>query len=197
MTVTMEMYFHLWLASRRYHALGGFRELSLPWDASPEAIAVTLPKDRVAFSLGEQLLVGSAEQSFIDLMLQGQLRKGRWFALTPCFRNEIYDDLHFPYFMKLELISYQPEDPQKELLEMVRLAYEFLENDFSSGESLPISTVETSEGFDIEIGGIEVGSYGIRTHGEHLWVYGTGLAEPRYSIAVGRLGARFGGIDGS
>ena len=46
---------------------------------------------------------------------------------------------------------------------------------------------------DLEIAGIEVGSYGIRHH-ELVghWAFGTGLAEPRYSQAMGKYNEQMG-----
>lgn len=61
------------------------------------------------------------------------------------------------------------------------------------GSDVPplVYRVETSAGWDVEVDGVEVGSYG---HNElrdgdapFVWVYGTGLAEPRLSQAIARL----------
>jgi len=42
----------------------------------------------------------------------------------------------------------------------------------------------TAIGWDLNLYGQEIGSYGIRKLGGHHWVYGTGLAEPRFSTLV-------------
>ena len=57
---------------------------------------------------------------------------------------------------------------------------------------VPVDLVKTDdersdESYDIESNGIELGSYGIRQHENITWVYGTGLAEPRLSIAIKRV----------
>lgn len=38
-------------------------------------------------------------------------------------------------------------------------------------------------GYDLLLSGIEVGSYGFREYKNNKWIYGTGLAEPRFSQA--------------
>jgi hypothetical protein len=43
----------------------------------------------------------------------------------------------------------------------------------------------TDDCMDLTINGIEVGSYGKREFKNIKWIYGTGLAEPRFSIANG------------
>ena len=49
------------------------------------------------------------------------------------------------------------------------------------------TAVKTDEGYDLEINGIEVGSYGARYHAKiGWWAYGTGLAEPRYTTAMNK-----------
>ena len=47
-----------------------------------------------------------------------------------------------------------------------------------------VDVVPTKEGYDLMINGIEVGSYGLRMGNGYEWVYGTGLAEPRFSVAI-------------
>ena len=51
-----------------------------------------------------------------------------------------------------------------------------------------LGTISTDEGYDIVLNGIEVGSYGIRQHENLRWIYGTGIAEPRFSTAL-KIGA--------
>jgi hypothetical protein len=46
-----------------------------------------------------------------------------------------------------------------------------------------LTIVKTEIGHDIELNGIEIGSYGWRQNQDIIWAYGTGLAEPRFSIA--------------
>ncbi len=43
---------------------------------------------------------------------------------------------------------------------------------------------KTHLGYDLTIDGHEVGSYGERVVGNHRWVYGTGIADPRFTYAA-------------
>jgi hypothetical protein len=117
---------------------------------------------------------------------------GSYCAITPCFRNEtVLDDLHQPYFMKLELISWDKTTPE-DLSKMIAGARLYIENDeaglwidvIKNDDPDPLSV---SQAYDIVTNSqkIELGSYGIRSHPKvGRWVYGTGLAEPRYSYAI-------------
>lgn len=81
--------------------------------------------------------------------------------------------------MKNELI--QTDDVSKRsLARIVEEAAEFYEQYF--GKKLTV--INTDEGFDIEINGHELGSYGIRKHEYLSWIYGTGCAEPRMSNLI-------------
>ncbi|RWL22524.1 MAG: hypothetical protein EOR63_32315 [Mesorhizobium sp.] len=160
----------------------GFRRISLPWHARREVIEVTCPAPERQYALpGVGTLVGSAEQSFMQMQFDGLLPKGRWVSLTPCFRAEpVFDDLHHPYFMKVEL--YSNEDTQEALdIELAETARRFMR----LHGAREVDVVRTYIGYDLEIGGVEVGSYSTREHNGHVWTCGTGLAEPRFSQAVG------------
>lgn len=176
------MWKNLAAAGERYAALG-FRDFAQPWVASHEAIFATLPAGAIPTTLhGEDLLVGSAEQAFIDRMLEGNMAVGKWQATTPCFRREpVYDRLHRPYFMKLELINYLPGDPRLALEVMISQAQDTL-RPLLHPSCPDIQVEKTEQGWDLTLRGQEIGSYGVRTHGRHQWVYGTGLAEPRFSM---------------
>lgn len=127
-------------------------------------------------------LVASGEQSFIQMMLDGQPLK-RAICVTPCYRVEKYDVLHRPYFMKAELINAQDVD-EGHLIHMIHDCCAFFEQFFS------VRVVKTEIGFDIVEKGtrVELGSYGIRevnVDGTQLrWIYGTACAEPRLSTAI-------------
>ena len=47
-----------------------------------------------------------------------------------------------------------------------------------------VDIVKTEEGYDLEVGGIEIGSYGIRKCDYLEWIYGTACAEPRMSVVI-------------
>lgn len=125
--------------------------------------------------------VASGEQSFIQMMLDGQPLK-RAICVTPCWRFEPrVDMLHRKYFMKAELINAQDVD-EGHLMDMVHDACSFFEKFFS------VRTVKTEIGYDIVEKGtrIELGSYGIRRYKDLKWVYGTACAEPRLSTVQQR-----------
>jgi hypothetical protein len=183
-----------------YYEKCGFKYIDVPWAVSEEAVNITRPAWAVGDSLqykagGTPLFpVASAEQSFIQLQLDAinnpleSRITGSFCALTPCFRNEpVLDDLHQPYFMKVELISWDKttrEDMNK-MIAGARLLFE---------ENLWVTCVHNAEPDPIGVTaydlvtthtGIELGSYGIReTEKLGRWLYGTGLAEPRYSYAL-------------
>lgn len=133
-----------------------------------------------------QYPVASAEQSFIQMMLDGQFVK-RAIAVTPCFRAEPrVDTLHRPYFMKAELINAQDVD-EGHLIHMIHDACAFFEQFF------PVRVVKTEIGYDIVEKGtrFELGSYGIRNRyipgtSGLKWIYGTACAEPRLSTAIAK-----------
>jgi hypothetical protein len=56
-----------------------------------------------------------------------------------------------------------------------------------AGHPLPLKVIETEDGWDLELLGIEVGSYGIRRIGDVQYMYGTGLAEPRFGQVLSML----------
>ena len=156
-----------------FYTNNGYEYIEVPWIVSLEAIRSTF--DGEPLKSKEGCLVGSAEQSFVQMMIDGKLKAGRYIAATPCFRNEIYDNTHFPYFFKLELIHFL----EKSLDDCICLSASFF-NRYTS-----VSVVDTNIGKDLYVNDIEVGSYGVREFGKFYWTYGTGLAEPRFSIAVG------------
>lgn len=178
---------HLFSKAITSYAHLGYQLIEVPWLVDQQAINVTLPPSATPFTVsgcGElNQLVGSAEQSFIYLALQGKLSPGKYMALTPCFRDDKEDELHHKYFMKLELIDINPEPstvPGEELW-----SYDQVMQDakyvLSHLTRKLIKIEKTKEGSDLTIDGIEIGSYGVRNHKNIIWVYGTGLAEPRFS----------------
>lgn len=188
--------------AREYYEKCGFKFIDAPWTVGREAILMTRPPwvtgEPFSYEAGGNLLypVASAEQSFLQMQMDaiaaGQPMTGSYCAITPCFRNEtVLDDLHQPYFMKLELISWDKTTPE-DLSKMIAGARLYIENDeaglwvdvIKNNDPDPISV---SQAYDIvtNLQKIELGSYGIRSHpAVGRWVYGTGLAEPRYSYAI-------------
>lgn len=205
----------LFLEAREYYEnYHGYRFVDAPWCVGREAILMTRPPvitgEPFSYVAGGETLypVASAEQSFLQMQMDataaGKPIIGSYQALTPCFRNEAtLDDLHQPYFMKLELIRWiGPQESQETaLLRMIAVArnfFDYMFEDVHPGRHMNLEVVVNEElanhdpigvgglAFDIQTahGGIEIGSYGIREHEKvGRWIYGTGLAEPRYTFA--------------
>ena len=171
-----------------FYSQKGFNEISVPWIVSKYISDITMPADRTAtfartkcIEYVDPVLVGSAEQSFLQLRLDGNLPDGKYQATSPCFRDES-DDTHFPYFMKNELIVIRNsgvEDADEFCKEHLLMpAYEFMRSINSS-----VYIVQTDAGWDIMKGDLELGSYGYRYHASiGYWFYGTGVALPRISM---------------
>lgn len=162
-----------------HYECAGFKPISVPWAVPRDVALVTCPIEERIYPFEDLSLVGSAEQSFMHLQFLGALPPGRFVACTPCFRNEpVLDQLHQKYFMKVELYSTEIQQDGK-ALEFAKAAQNFLK---AWGQVKP-EIVKTDEGYDLFVGNVEVGSYATRHHEGHSWTCGTGLAEPRLSMA--------------
>lgn len=165
-----------------YETYKKYKYIDVPWTVSKGSIDVTRPPGARPFFTHSGYLVASGEQSFLEI--RRELCPGRKYqCVTPCFRDEKYDDLHFPYFLKNELIIplWKDDSADEFVQQILKDAYSF----FGGYCNYPSpDTVKTDIGFDIVIAGMEVGSYGYREHEGFRWVYGTGCAEPRFSQAM-------------
>ncbi len=167
----------------------GYTAVDVPWWAPRSVVQETChDPDRIMdiHVPGEPVasLVGSAEQSFMYLRRTGSLSPGRYVACTPCFRNEpVADRLHLQRFMKVELFDNRAATFASLTINDVLADAGAFFRRYVDHESLV--KVRTQDGWDLELAGIEIGSYGIRRSAgdDHAWVYGTGLAEPRFSTA--------------
>ena len=168
-----------------YYEDKGFRRIEAPWTVSKQIDDITRPKERIPFQLkhNDKCLVGSGEQSFLYLYLKGFLPKGQFQTVTPCFRFESFDFLHTKYFIKNELIKTDEVD-DKSLSKVVEASLQFFNFYFPKAKIVSVS----DQSYDIEIDGIELGSYGIRQCDFLTWIYGTGCAEPRMSSLMGKYG---------
>lgn len=157
-----------------------YQPIEVSWTASAECMDITLPEDRNAINSDLGLLVGSAEQSLLELVRRDNLL-GKYQATTPCFRNDPIDDLHQKYFLKTELFN-NINVTEEELQQMIGAAKTFF------NQYLSIKIVQLGDfTYDIvdSYYDIELGSYGIRSHPlVGSWIYGTGCAEPRLSYAI-------------
>ncbi|AUS02890.1 hypothetical protein NVP2275O_309 [Vibrio phage 2.275.O._10N.286.54.E11] len=163
----------------------GYNMVTVPMLVDEEASRLTKPKGCKDLYHKDKVYVASAEQSFIQLYNEGELMTGKYMALTPCYRDEPeLDDTHFNIFLKLELIKVYREGYKPGASVVLDDAYDFFK---------PLAKYNTklvsfgNNNHDIEINGLEVGSYGYRQFSDGTWyVYGTGIAEPRLSYALGK-----------
>lgn len=170
----------------------GYEVVPLPWLAPPDAMAWTRPENAMSPepATHEGALVASGEQSFLWLDNQGLLpfaEKG-YIGWTPCFRHEPkYDRQHHHYFMKAELFI--PVDPVVALdkvhyiVQKTALCWRAMAMSEGRRDVIP-ETVHTSKhSVDLLVEGVELGSFGIRRRMDDnlVYVYGTALAEPRWS----------------
>lgn len=158
-----------------------FLRVETPWTVTKAVDEITKPADKQSFQLihNNKCLVASGEQSFLYQYLKGFLPKGQFQTITPCFRFEDYDAMHSKTFMKNELIKTDVVN-KSELNKVVEIAVEFFSQYFSN----QLDVVTTDDGYDIEIEGNELGSYGIRQCEFLSWIYGTGCAEGRTSKLI-------------
>lgn len=144
----------------------------------------------------DKVYVGSGEQSFIQLMKENKLSDGKSMCLTPCYREEsVLDDTHLKMFMKLELIDYRykwsvRDEFMKEhlvaLSDMLLNAHKFYKNNISVYDEIEIIKSDSNQ-YDIVINDFEVGSYGIRETSFGRFIYGTGLALPRFNQSIAQV----------
>lgn len=158
----------------------GYKYIEVPWLVSQEAINVTLPTEHNSISTRFGELAGSAEQSFIQLLLNDELTTGKYVTASPCFRDDKLDFWHSRYFFKVEL--FELYNKHISYLSMVEDALDFFKSIAGKNK---ISTMYAGIfALDIVINGIEVGSYGRREYKGWTWNYGTGYADPRYSLST-------------
>lgn len=190
-----------------FYQKAGIRYIETPWYVTKEIMEATKPSfvkegDDYYIPKNDKFLVASAEQSFLYLMFKGQLLPGWYQSVTPCYRFEPIDSIHRKVFMKNELIFVADAEYtvdfllENQLKKMIELAESFFEKIIMETEDGFLSChdfIEKKEvqqeksiiNFDLIYKGIELGSYGIRKYKNYaLWVYGTGCAEPRLSLAT-------------
>lgn len=178
-----------------YYENCGFRRIETPWWVTEEINDVTKPADATSYKIdiNDKVLVASGEQSFLYMINKGQLPPGKYQTITPCFRNEHFDTYHSKYFMKLELIwilNNENKDIRDYLLSQVIsdakvLFLKQIEVEVVKTEQSLYDKTIISDSYDIVTkDGLELGSYGIRQCDFATWIYGTGIAEPRFSKAV-------------
>ena len=199
-------YKYLGAAGDFYQSLG-FQKIEVPWWATADIVDLTKPAGAKNYEIlsNGKCLVASGEQAFLYLANKGQLPAGKYQTVTPCFRNESYDSYHSKQFMKLELIELLDyENTTRSINSMVREIAEqarsmFVQLILEVDSSLDVSRIEIikvdnpdpirlSDQLDIVFNlnnkQVELGSYGMRQVSFATWVFGTGIAEPRFSKAL-------------
>jgi aspartyl/asparaginyl-tRNA synthetase len=163
--------------STEFYEEKGFKRIDAPWLATENVTRITAPGGVIMNRLvhNNKCLVASGEQSFLYMMVKSQLPPGSYQTVTPCFRDEHVDPFHLKSFLKNELII-TSDVSRNSLAKCINAAREFFTMYCGN-----VTEEETEDGYDLFANGVEIGSYGIRQY-EHLkWVYGTGVAEPRFS----------------
>lgn len=172
----------------------GYQYIEVPYYVNKDYSDITCPKfefDKFILS-NNNILIGSAEQAFLELALMNNLEKNKLYvSLSPCFRNEpVLDNIHYESFMKIELFYFNNNEKEirnvfkKFQIDAYNLFYIFLKrNDLEN--KLKIWSIDKNN-IDIEFNNIEIGSYNIKKINTQNfnWVCGTGLAEPRFSNII-------------
>lgn len=186
----------------------GYKRIEAPWWVTEDIANITKPtgvseSSNYKLSVNGKCLVASGEQSFLYLANKGFLPAGKYQTVTPCFRNESYDAYHSKQFLKLELINLAEEGvyvSQDAVVKVARHALSFFKQAagglathlrlVSTGVKDPLACAKTEQldiVFELDGQQVELGSYGARETTFAVWVYGTGIAEPRFSKAVRQL----------
>lgn len=163
-----------------YYKIWGYTHIDVPWFVPTEIKNITFEGKCFDEIKDGFSLVGSAEQSFLYLDAMGKLEHGKYVACSPCFRKNDDDETHNPQFVKAELYVNYPHVTMHDVKTMLKQAKEFFNSRLLTDS---VKVVSTDKGFDIELNGIEIGSYGLSEYNGKKWVYGTAIAEPRFSYA--------------
>lgn len=200
-----------------YYENCGFARIESPWTVTGEISDITKPKGTKDFTIVEKnkVLVASGEQSFLYLYNKGFLPKGKFQSVTPCFRDEKFTSFNTKYFIKNELII-TDDVSLLQLKFIVEKARDFFREyclrpkkddggigsaeydddvlilDTVNGKNKIVNTVDVTgykyQCYDLIYRGIELGSYGIHKCDFLHWIYGTGVAEPRFSRTLEKYG---------
>lgn len=171
--------------SLEFYEKKGYKRVEAPWWVPKGIMDITSPQENLSkgyfLEKNQKELVASGEQSFLYLANQGLLPDGKYQTITPCFRDEVQGSIRRKFFMKNELII-SGSTKRSDLVKIIDDSFNFFRTQVSDKNLLEV--VKTDQGFDIEYDGIEIGSYGIRSCSFLDWIYGTGLAEPRFTRAL-------------
>jgi hypothetical protein len=178
-----------------FYTKNRYKYVDVPWNVTKDIIMMTKPQiDSPDYHLpiNDKYLIASGEQGFLYSIMKGYLAPGRYVTCTPCYRFETQDWLHRKTFMKVELIEFSFDvSTDFTANEVEEHAYRFFHTLLPLSKVSPIVPAESDKGpldivtpMDWTLNGVEIGSYGVRQYKNLVkWVYGTGLAEPRFTTA--------------
>lgn len=172
----------------------GYEMIDVPFYVDKDVSSFTRPEFKKDYHHGNDtshnVYVASGEQSFLQLIKDGILTSGKYITLTPCVRDEYLSelsDIKLKVFMKLELISLTDSlDKAKVLLNQILFDMINFYTDYFNITILPID--DTS--IDLVVNDIELASYGIRNYNGQYYVYGTGIALPRFNKLFEKYGLK-------
>jgi len=180
--------------AQSYYSKFGYNYIEVPWMVSANCDNITKPDDiqEMKIEYNGKHIIASGDQGFLYLRMKGYINNGRYQTITPCFRNESQDNIHQKMFMKCELIEFVPVGMdlgklKAKMNDIAKDAYTFFEIHAKDPSELNYTAYNESPQCrnlckrDIEYRGFEIGSYGIREYNDIAWIYGTGIAEPRFS----------------
>ena len=160
--------------SMNYYSSIGYVPMECSMLVDEDVIKHTLPEGKMALEHRDGLYyVGSAEQSFLQLVKNKESLCDKMMFITPCHRDEdIIDASHLNIFMKVELINLV-ENPIEDVINFYK-------------KMLKVDVVKhfDKDVTDLMLNGFEVGSYGEGVYRNQLYYYGTGIAFPRIRYAL-------------
>lgn len=183
-----------------FYSAKGFARVESPWLVTKEIADITAPPGASTYIVQkdtetkQKTFVASGEQSLLYIINKGFLPgDGKVQTVTPCMRNDPFDETHTKYFMKLELMHYSTSDDLSSFANVDRMidaALAYYKCHVPQSDLKVVEVSGPSKTFDIVLDGVEIGSYGHRTCLFCNWIYGTGLAEPRFSRIVNNRNMR-------
>ncbi len=190
----------------------GATYIDLPWVAPQACVRATCPPwvdiDSKDIKTPHGYLLASGEQAFIHLAQTKSLANDIYIGWTPCFREEDFDALHHFYFIKAECFVWVDgwsDDNDKswrllvtsqlnQILNIAKSNFNYLldlnnclnlKDKMIIMQTQPVLKNDFIQ-FDILINSIEIGSFGVRREpvSGRPYIYGTVLAEPRFSTVI-------------
>jgi hypothetical protein len=165
-----------------FYERAGYLRVESPWTVTEAISNITKPEWATSFTIKEKnkVLVASGEQSFLAMYNKGFLPLGQFQTVTPCFRDDAFSLVHTKYFVKNELIK-TDRTTHDDLMKVINVAWAYFK--YVAGPDVKLKELDDGT-YDLYLGDIELGSYGIRTCPFLTWIYGTGIAEPRLTRAM-------------